>query len=374
MAINDITLSSSMRSNLLSLKSTSELLDRTQERLSTGKKVNSALDNPTSFFTAQSLNARASDLNNLLDSMGQAVQTLKAADEGITTLTALVEQAKSITDQAASTSVGATNVVGALTLSGDPAVTASTIADDLTFTVGETDVTVAKADLQGKTAEEVVTAINTALTTAGIAEETAKASLGADGASFTITSDTGDAITMTENTDLGVAASEAKEALETYQNQYNNLLIQIDQLVQDTSYKGINLLNGDNLTVNFNETRTSTLLIEGVTFDSAGLGLASAESWNDVTKLNDSIIKTEDAINTLRAQASTFGQNLSVVQTRQDFTESMINILTSGADALTLADMNEEAANMLALQTRQSLGTNALSMAAQAEQSVLQLF
>ena len=374
MAINDITLSSSMRSNLLSLKSTSELLDRTQERLSTGKKVNSALDNPTSFFTAQSLNARASDLNNLLDSMGQAVQTLKAADEGITTLTALVEQAKSITDQAASTSVGATNVVGALTLSGDPAVTASTIADDLTFTVGETDVTVAKADLQGKTAEEVVTAINTALTTAGIAEETAKASLGADGASFTITSDTGDAITMTENTDLGVAASEAKEALETYQNQYNNLLIQIDQLVQDTSYKGINLLNGDNLTVNFNETRTSTLLIEGVTFDSAGLGLASAESWNDVTKLNDSIIKTEDAINTLREQASTFGQNLSVVQTRQDFTESMINILTSGADELTLADMNEEAANMLALQTRQSLGTNALSMASQAEQSVLQLF
>ena len=374
MAINDITLSSSMRSNLLSLKSTSELLDRTQERLSTGKKVNSALDNPTSFFTAQSLNARASDLNNLLDSMGQAVQTLKAADEGITTLTALVEQAKSITDQAASTSVGATNVVGALTLSGDPAVTASTIADDLTFTVGETDVTVAKADLQGKTAEEVVTAINTALTTAGIAEETAKASLGADGASFTITSDTGDAITMTENTDLGVAASEAKEALETYQNQYNNLLIQIDQLVQDTSYKGINLLNGDNLTVNFNETRTSTLLIEGVTFDSAGLGLASAESWNDATKLNDSIIKTEDAINTLREQASTFGQNLSVVQTRQDFTESMINILTSGADELTLADMNEEAANMLALQTRQSLGTNALSMASQAEQSVLQLF
>ena len=127
-------------------------------------------------------------------------------------------------------------------------------------------------------------------------------------------------------------------------------------------------------TVNFNETRTSTLLIEGVTFDSAGLGLASAESWNDVTKLNDSIIKTEDAINTLRAQASTFGQNLSVVQTRQDFTESMINILTSGADELTLADMNEEAANMLALQTRQSLGTNALSMASQAEQSVLQLF
>ena len=97
-------------------------------------------------------------------------------------------------------------------------------------------------------------------------------------------------------------------------------------------------------------------------------------TWNNIDNLNASMSQTEAAINTLREQASTFGQNLSVVQTRQDFTESMINILTSGADALTLADMNEEAANMLALQTRQALGTNALSMASQAEQSVLQLF
>ncbi len=100
----------------------------------------------------------------------------------------------------------------------------------------------------------------------------------------------------------------------------------------------------------------------------------AAENWNSDNNLNTSMTQTEAAINTLREQASTFGQNLSVVQTRQDFTESMINILTSGADALTLADMNEEAANMLALQTRQALGTNALSMASQAEQSVLKLF
>ena len=112
MSINDITLTSSMRSNLLSLKNTSALLDRTQERLSTGKKVNSAIDNPLSYFTAQSLNARASDLNNLLDSMGQAVQTIKAADEGITTLTSLVEQAKSIADQAFSASKEASEAKG----------------------------------------------------------------------------------------------------------------------------------------------------------------------------------------------------------------------------------------------------------------------
>ncbi len=89
--------------------------------------------------------------------------------------------------------------------------------------------------------------------------------------------------------------------------------------------------------------------------------LTTAENWNNSTVLENYISATETAINTLREQASTFGQNLSVVQTRQDFTESMINILTSGADALTLADMNEEAANMLALQTRQALGTNGVS-------------
>ena len=374
MSINDITLTSSMRNNLLSLKNTSALLDRTQERLSTGKKVNSALDNPSSYFTAQSLNARASDLNNLLDSMGQAVQTIKAADEGITTLTSLVEQAKSITEQAASTSISATNVVGSITLSGDPLRTNASIANDLTFSIGDTEITVAKANIQGKTAEELVGAINTAITGAGIQAEDAVATVGADGTSFIITSNKGEEIVLNANNDLGNSASNAKGALETYQNQFNGILKQIDELVQDTSYKGINLLNGDDLTVNFNELRTSTLTIEGVTFDSAGLKLTTAEDWNNIDNLNASMSQTEAAINTLREQASTFGQNLSVVQTRQDFTESMINILTSGADALTLADMNEEAANMLALQTRQALGTNALSMASQAEQSVLQLF
>ena len=98
--MSDISLTASMRSNLLSLQNTQSLMDITQERLSTGKKVNSALDNPSSFYTAQSLTNRASDLSSLLDSMGQGISTIKAADEAITSITEFVDQAKAIANQA----------------------------------------------------------------------------------------------------------------------------------------------------------------------------------------------------------------------------------------------------------------------------------
>ncbi len=160
-----------------------------------------------------------------------------------------------------------------------------------------------------------------------------------------------------------------------YANQFDAVLEQIDQLVQDTSYKGINLLNGDDLTVVFNESRTSTLELKGVTFDSTGLGFTMSESeWKDNASIDKSLDQITKATSLLRAQASEFGQNLSTVQIREDFTENMINNLQTGADKLTLADMNEEGANMLALQTRQQLGINSLSLASQAAQSVLQLF
>ena len=161
----------------------------------------------------------------------------------------------------------------------------------------------------------------------------------------------------------------------SYAKQFNSVLDQIDELVQDTSYKGINLLKGDNLTVMFNESRTSTLELKGVTFDSIGLGFTQVSNqWVDIASIDRSLDQITKATSMLRAQASEFGQNLSTVQIREDFTEKMINNLQTGADKLTLADMNEEAANMLALQTRQQLGVNSLSMASQASQSVLRLF
>ena len=99
MSLSNITLSAAVRQNLLSLQGTSDLLATTQERLATGKKVNTALDNPTNFFTAAGLDARASDISNLLDSIGNGVQVLQAANTGITSLSSLVDIAKSIANQ-----------------------------------------------------------------------------------------------------------------------------------------------------------------------------------------------------------------------------------------------------------------------------------
>jgi len=175
--------------------------------------------------------------------------------------------------------------------------------------------------------------------------------------------------------DSVVSATNGSNERATYAKQFDNLLGQIDQLVQDTSYKGINLLKGDSLLVNFNETRTSNLNVKGVTFDSIGLGFTAADNdWIDNASIDKALNQITKATSMLRAQAAEFGQNLSTVQIREDFTQNMINNLQSGADKLTLADMNEEAANMLALQTRQQLGVNSLSLASQASQSVLQLF
>jgi flagellin len=167
-------------------------------------------------------------------------------------------------------------------------------------------------------------------------------------------------------------ASAARDALVT---QYNNILNQITTTAQDASFNGVNLLTGDTLRLTFNETGKSTLSIAGVNFNSAGLGLAALAAGD--FKDNDSVQKVVSGLNnassTLRAQASAFGSNLSIVQIRQDFSKNLINVLQTGSSNLTLADTNEEAANSQALSTRQSIAVSALALANQSQQSVLQL-
>ena len=136
---SNVTLSSSVRQNLLSLQNTAALSSITQNRLATGKKVNSALDNPGNFFTSQSLNNRASDLNSLLDSIGQAQQTLKAADQGITSVTKLVESAKSIAKQARQAPQPGSATYSSVALSGNP-------LDETFASVTGVSITVANAD------------------------------------------------------------------------------------------------------------------------------------------------------------------------------------------------------------------------------------
>jgi flagellin-like hook-associated protein FlgL len=166
-------------------------------------------------------------------------------------------------------------------------------------------------------------------------------------------------------------------------NQFNTLLSQIDKTATDSGYNGINLLNGDKLTVQFNENGTSSIDVQskdaaGAAFavNSANLGVITQTTGDFASNTTLDTLSTtlSTALTTLRTQASSLGSQLSIVQTRQDFTKNMINTLQTGSDNLVLADTNLEGANMLALQTRQSLSTTALSLASQADQNVLRLF
>ena len=666
--MSDITLSKAVRSNLLNLQSTAGLLSKSQERLSTGLRVNSALDNPTNFFTAQGLNSRANDLSQLLDSVSNAVQTVAAADKGITAITKLVESAQATARQAlqtaatVSTDVAATagtfnagafttvdvsgtasgatagSITGGAFTSMDFTVTPATAGTatldttdfaastfgtgdtltfdiavdggaattvtvtganvaavgnndatiddiselasainaaglpggvtaaidgngDLTFTSGttgassavaisnvvandtSTDGTITTSGLEnaastagqaagaaksltfdvavdGGSATSVTinlasvqavgnndgiidsvtelasivdaqlgagvtvdgsgatlvlssatsggssditisnTTANNITNTSGVADGTdaGSASVAADSISFSLTVDGGSASTITldaaavtayngansaslsassltaanvasiinyqagatvatvgtggaltftststgasssiaisgftsagtpggstgiaNNTDTGSAATtgtgvnpKRAELVTTY----NDLLGQIDALAKDSGFNGVNLLNGDNLSVLFNEDGSSSLAIGGVTNTAAGLGLTTLAStaFDTNTSINSTLDDLKSSIDTLRGQSAKFGSNLSVVETRQDFTKNMINVLQTGASNLTLADTNEEAANVLALQTRQQLSSTALSLASQADQNVLRLF
>jgi len=198
---------------------------------------------------------------------------------------------------------------------------------------------------------------------------------------LTLTSSTG------VNTVLGIAASINQNGAlvsttgsdptrASLQSDYNEVILQIDALSKDTSYNGINLLHGDSLKVVFNEKGTSNLVIAGVTFDAAGLGLTTVagNGFQADATIDTQLTALDGALLKLRSQASKFGTNLNTVQARQDFTKGLIATLETGADNLVLADTNEEGANMLALQTRQQLSTTALSLSAQADQAVLRLF
>ncbi len=644
--MSGIVLSASVRQNLLSLQSTASLLATTQNDLATGNKVNSALDNPTNYFTSQNLNSRAGDISNLLDSIGNGVQVLQAANTGITSLQSLISNAKSVANQVLQTSVGystlssvtsaavtsggaaatADNLLGAGTTASNSVtgtattattpvvaatlstklsalgitsdqkigfsvgyidfssttgthvipstsntaidlstatvqdfITAANLADngsetwalngsghltvtaaggatgsvnnggssgtaltalglsptswintDTTFgalttggsgpiTAGSTLTSLASAittsdtltvngktvnfvntgagnsisangatiDLASATVSDVLTAIDT-ITGTGTASTvcggeitlntgtssdltlagTALAKLGLSSASGTtrrtgltldigatgggtataITFGTGagqistlndlntalaannlqasistaGAITITTTNNaasstIGAITGTATGAGEAFNgltasapvadptsqatraglvSQYNNILSQIDTTSQDASFNGINLLDGDTLKLNFDETGKSTLSIQGVTYNDAGLGLSTLTAGTDFldnNSANSALSALNAASSTLSSEASTLGSNLSVVQIRQDFNKSLIDVLQTGASNLTLADTNELAADSQALSTRQSIAVSALSLANQSQQSVLQL-
>ena len=375
----DISLTASMRSNLLSLQQTQDLMDMTQERLSTGKKVNSAIDNPSSYYTAQSLTNRASDLNALLDSMGQGIQTIQAANEGIEAITDFVQQAKALANTARdNATVKGTTSSGTYTAAGD--------TQDITVKIDgvadqDIEVTLEDTDTLEQAATKIAAALNDGTNGVKDAEDTVIGGFTAtiENGQIKISNSKG-IVANVSGTISGITFNGeiGNSTRTTSMKQYNEILDQIDQLAKDSGYKGVNLLQGNSLKVVFNEDRSSYLTINGTFADTSdeGLKISRAEDWTnpDNEAIDASISELENAITSLRNMASEFGNNYSIVENRENFTESLINVLEEGSDKLTLADMNEESANMLALQTRQQLAINSLSLASQAAQSVLSLF
>ena len=588
---NGIVLTNAIRQNLLALQQTGDLQAKVQERLATGKKVNSALDGPTNFFTAAGLSRRASDLSTVLDGMMNGIKTLEAADKGmkgiiqtVETMRAYVRQArqdksfKGVSYTVDPASVG-TAAVKNLTVSGGavgtvPISIALNTADiggtrttretsapyaapiaarratyqaaapygagtgnpevlDITFAGVTTTVNLAGSD---NTVTLAVTAINTQLaavnrtdieaynnggtlqlrstgnvdgsitvagagepnvfgvqvtqagsdgltqfsvngtlvtlttaeTSVSLAAEKANADLGptslfeafANGTNLQFRAKSNGATPITiGGTDSGLFAAPVlgttagtagtvktvdalvaeinghpslvgrvkasndggklhidnlstealrvvgattgavtglagtsstqsiggNEVRKSLIAQFNELRQQLDRLAEDAGYNGVNLLKADKLKLAFNEVSTSILEIEAkdsngvvrpINTSAASLNIvaASAAEFSDDLALEARVEKLGDALTALQTQSSAFGSSLSIVQVRQEFTKGMINTLEVGADNLTLADSNEEGANLLALNTRQQLAQTTLSLAAQAQQAVLRLF
>ncbi|MDD5722990.1 MAG: flagellin [Syntrophales bacterium] len=375
MSTNGVSLTAGMRSNLVSLQNTVDLLNRTQTRLSTGKKVNSALDDPISFFTAREHMSRVSDLQTLKNGMSEGIQTITAANAGIDSIISLIEAAKATAESAKSAASGGSgDTISTLTLDGVTAgntvsiggseFTASTVASASSFVVGATDeITAANLAALINATTETTTHIDA--TSVSGSQINLALTGGGDMAATNVT------FVATTFTETLISAS---DALDELVSQYAELMTQLDGLQSDAGYKGINLLNNEDLTVQFEWTHSLTA--NGFDASVLGLGLSATadSSWASSTNIDSDIAKLETAVDTLQSKASSLASTLSIVTTRQDFTSSMIDTLTTGADNLTLADMNEEAANMLMLQTQQALGTSSLSLSAQTAQSVLKLF
>jgi flagellin len=382
--MSDITLTSGIRQNLLSLQQTSADLTTTQEALATGKAVNSAADNPSAFFTSQNLTNTANSLSSLLDQIGQGQQTINAATDGLTGLTSLLQQALSTAqqaEQASPTTAGATTGTIDINTTAIP----SASAGNLLITVGASTFTVAITASESLSSVEAAINGTTGLGSTGAITASANGSsdlvltANSPTTNFTITDNaTAEALGLTTSgTNTQVFGTSSTVA--TLQANYNGLLTQINQLAGDSGYNGVNLLNSNNLTINFNPAGTSSITIQGVNDSASGLSLSAiagtqVTSFNNAATITSTVASLNNAISLVQTQTETFGTNSGVIGTRQTFETNLINTLQTGASNLVVADQNQESADLLTEQTQQQLEISALSIANQANQSVLKLF
>jgi flagellin len=389
MAMNDVSLTSGMRNNLVQLQATVSLLDRTQERLSTGKKVNSALDNPINYFAAQSHLSRASDIAGYKDNMSEAVQTIQAANAGIKQIQALIETARGIGQAALSASANSVGFTVDSAIAADAVITVGGVGFTAVASGADstTEFNVEDADGNALTVDEIVSNLAAKINQNKEEGDAGNIKAVVSGNRITLTSVATDAAitstTVVEGDDITIDDKVTSER-GNYAVQYESIMTQIDSLAGTAGYKGNNLLTKDTLSVSF---EGGSISVQGFNAYVSDMGVNTTGEakyddslgsenvkWALASNIKFDINNLDKGIAKLKEESSKLSSSLSVINIQQDFSTAKINLLTKGADNLTAADANEEGANMLMLQTRQSLSTTALSLSAQAAQSVLRLF
>ena len=385
----DVTLSAAVRGSLLSLQSTTDLIERTQNRLSTGLKVSSAIDDPVAFFQAKTLTDRASDFTEKKDNIDQGISSLSAAVDGIEAVENLVNQLKGIANSMKSAT--GTQFTDLITQYNDLQSQIDLLTTDSTYQgvnlINGTGQTLSVEFSDKSTSKLSVASVDVTANGMNVHDTVNTSSLGTnalamnhdDFAAGSLTSGATISVTYVGSTTTITTASSAQTFT------YGTQTITLNALTAGAS--SYTLTQGTSYTVSIATQGTSTSLstttltvgLSGLTSSTDSVALVAANGKNYVgesnsTSIDAAITKLSSALTTLRTEASSLGNNVALLQTRLEFTEGYVATLEEGGSKLTLADINEEGANLLALQTRQQLGIQSLSFAGQAEQSVLGLF
>ncbi len=359
----DITLSAGMRSSLKSLKSTSDSLESVQERLATGRRVNSAVDNPTNFFAAANLQDRARALETRLDGMGQAISTLKAADTALTSMRSLIGAMKGVVDGAIASSSSSDRANSGKQFN-ELLIQLHDIATDSSYKgvnllqSGQIDKTSGSTEIM--TVQFNETYDSATLAVQGINVQGATGS-GTAGVALDSNSEFATASAVNGARTIGAATSATAQAYAITLN------ISSDSLTTN----GTSAANQAVVGLRSADITGSASSAENAT--GAGHTLSFVDSDNYQANLKQMIADIEAFDSQIVSTAKALSQNVNIVSIRQVFAEGIINNLEEGADKLTLADLNEEGANLLSLQTAQQLATQSLSLATQAQQGVLSL-
>ena len=451
--MSDITLTSAVRQNLLSLQSTTDLIGRTQNRLSTGLRVSNAIDDPVSYFQAKGLGDRGSDFHQKKSNIDQGISSLTAATDALTAIENLVQQLKGLATNAksATTATEIDNIVtqfndlrsqinnltsdatyqGLNLISGTGSTLSVTFSNDTAsmLNVNSVDVTVG-----GKGLNVAQLTANTGGFTFNIGAVSVGQFSSALTTTITNTAGSGAVSGITGTLDLNsisvsVAGKSAQSLSvgDTITLKYGGLSFTVNVTSSIESYGALSgsfitagtysagetvvfkAVTGSvsnasagtgfsaqsagsgfsagvsKLSVVFTAVAAAAattgialgfgvLKITGASVDTAETDAVRAVGIGYTSELNSRIQNLDSALTTLRSRAQILGANVAVLQTRLDFTKNYVSTLTAGAGKLTLADLNEEGANLLALQTRQQLGIQSLAFAGQSEQSILGLF